>query len=95
MIKTLIMNWITFCGLVAAFCTTISFVPQAIKTIKTKDTSSISLVMYLLFTFGSLLWLVFGFMSHNVPVTAANGVTLVLASIILFYKVRHSTGART
>lgn len=94
-IKSLTVNYITVCGLVAAFCTTISFVPQAIKTIKTKDTSSISLVMYLLFTFGTLMWLIFGLMSHNVPVTAANGVTLVLASIILFYKVRHTSVART
>ncbi|HEY4149129.1 MAG TPA: SemiSWEET transporter [Chitinophagaceae bacterium] len=83
------MDWITVSGLIAAFCTTASFLPQAIKTIKTKDTSSISLAMYVLFTFGTLMWLIYGVLSNNFPVMLANGITLVLASIILFYKIRH------
>jgi MtN3 and saliva related transmembrane protein len=80
------MNWIFDSGIIAAFCTTISFVPQAIKTIKTKDTSSISLNMYLLFTFGTLMWLLYGIFSRNVPVWLANSVTLVLSSVILYFK---------
>ena len=47
-------------GYVAAFCTTVSFLPQAIKTIQTKDTSGISLYMYALFTVGTLFWLIYG-----------------------------------
>lgn len=87
------MDGITISGLVAAFCTTISFVPQAVKTIKTKDTSSISLTMYLLFTFGTLMWLVYGLLSGNLPVILANAITFLLASIILYFKIRyrHST----
>ena len=46
--------------------------------------------MYVLFTFGTLMWLVYGLASSNLPVTIANGITLVLASIILYYKLRHS-----
>lgn len=84
------MDWITVSGLVAAFCTTASFLPQAIKTIRTKDTTSISLAMYVLFTFGTLMWLIYGVLSNNFPVMLANGVTLVLASIILFYKIKHT-----
>ena len=83
------MNIITIIGLAAAFCTTLSFLPQAFKTIRTKDTSGISLSMYGLFTFGTLLWLVFGIVSSNIPVTAANSVTLLFASIILFYKIKY------
>jgi len=86
------MTIITMTGLAAAFCTTSSFLPQAIKTIRTKDTSSISLAMYVLFTFGTLMWLVYGLASSNLPVSIANGITLVLASIILFYKIRHTGG---
>lgn len=82
------MNWIFVSGLVAAFCTTLSFLPQAVKTIKTRDTSAISLNMYLLFTFGTLMWLVYGLFSHNVPVWLANSVTLVLSSVILYYKLK-------
>ncbi len=76
-------------GYVAAFCTTISLLPQALKLFKTKDTSAISLRMYSLFTFGVAAWLVFGIMQSNWPVILANGVTLVLASLILFYKIRY------
>ncbi len=83
------MNFITLIGLLAAFGTTISFVPQAIKTIRTKDTSGISLAMYLVFTAGTFFWLLYGLLSSNIPVSLANGVTLVFASIILFYKIRY------
>lgn len=83
------MTFITITGLAAAFCTTASFLPQAIKTIQTKDTSGISLSMYGLFTFGTLLWLLFGLFSSNIPVTAANFVTLIFATIILLYKIKY------
>jgi MtN3 and saliva related transmembrane protein len=76
-------------GLSAAFGTTVSFLPQAIKTIQTKDTSGISLYMYALFTLGTLLWLIYGLMSHSLPVTIANAVTFLFASVILGYKLRY------
>jgi len=79
----------TIIGLIAAFCTTLSFLPQALQTIKTKDTSGISLSMYSLFTFGTVLWFIFGIMSTNYPIMIANGITLVLALIILTYKIRY------
>jgi MtN3 and saliva related transmembrane protein len=82
--------YITIIGLVAAFCTTISFLPQAIKTIQTKNTSGISLSMYFLFAFGTLLWLVYGLLSLNIPIIIANAITLVFASIILVYKVKYN-----
>ena len=76
-------------GLSAAFGTTVSFLPQAIKTIQTKNTSGISLYMYALFTLGTLLWLIYGLMSHSLPVTIANAVTFVFASVILGYKLKY------
>jgi MtN3 and saliva related transmembrane protein len=83
------MNLNILIGLAAATGTTISFLPQAIKTIRTKDTSGISLSMYSLFALGTLLWLLYGLMTNNVPVYTANGITLVFASIILVYKIRY------
>jgi MtN3 and saliva related transmembrane protein len=47
-------------GYLAAFCTTCSFLPQALLTIRTKDTESLSFGMYSLFTLGVILWLVYG-----------------------------------
>lgn len=83
------MDWITVIGFAAAFCTTVSFLPQAVKTIRTKDTTGISLSMYLLFTTGTLLWLLFGIFSGNTPVMVANAITLAFAAIILYYKLKH------
>ena len=76
-------------GLLAAFSTTSSFLPQAIKTIRTKDTSGISLSMYAVFTTGTLLWLIYGCMLPSFPVALANAITFVLATIILVYKVKY------
>jgi len=83
------MNLVAIIGYLAAFGTTVSFLPQAIKTIHTKDTSGISLSMYSFFTAGTLLWLIYGIMSGSLPVAVANAITLVFATIILIYKVRY------
>lgn len=83
------MSFITIMGFAAAALTTSSFVPQAIKTIRTKDTRSISFFMYLLFSAGTLLWLLFGIFSDNLPIIIANAITLVFAVIILSYKIIH------
>jgi MtN3 and saliva related transmembrane protein len=83
------MDIITITGFAAAILTTGSFLPQAIKTIQTKDTSGISLFMYSLFALGTLLWLLFGLFSNNMPVLVANAVTLIFASIILVYKIKY------
>lgn len=80
------MNVITIIGLVVATFTTASFVPQAIETIKTKNTSGISLGMYSLFSFGTLLWFIYGIFEKDLPIMIANGITLVFACIILAYK---------
>jgi MtN3 and saliva related transmembrane protein len=83
------MTVIDIIGLLAAFSTTISFLPQAIKTIRTKNTSGISMSMYAVFTTGTLLWLIYGIMLPSFPVALANGVTFILASIILVYKLKY------
>lgn len=83
------MNPVTVLGLSAAFCTTASFLPQAIKTIQTKNTTGISLSMYSLFAFGTLLWFLYGLVSYNIPVLIANGITFIFAAIILVYKIKY------
>ena len=83
------LNFITIIGYLAAFGTTASFLPQAIKTIQTRDTSGISLPMYILFTVGTLLWLIYGIMSPSLPVAVANAITLIFATTILVYKIKY------
>jgi len=62
------MNWITVIGLLAATCTTVSFLPQVIKIVKTKKTSDISLLMYVVLTTGILLWVMYGLLIIDLPV---------------------------
>lgn len=76
-----------YLGLLAACLTTISFLPQVIMVMKTKDTKSISLKMYILFISGTILWFIYGLLIKNIPITLANFITGALAFIILYYKI--------
>jgi MtN3 and saliva related transmembrane protein len=83
------MTYIEIIGFIAAFSTTVSFLPQAVKTIRTKDTSGISLSMYVVFTVGTFLWLMYGILSPSAPVAAANAITFLFAATILGYKLKY------
>ena len=83
------MELMDITGLLAAFCTTISFLPQAIKTIRTRETRAISLSAYVVLNVGILLWLVYGLHKQDVPLVAANGITFLFTAVILFMKIRH------
>ena len=76
-------------GYVAAVLTTLAFVPQAIKTIRSRDTHSISLGMYVVFTIGLAFWLVYGIVLHSWPMILSNTLTLGLSSTILALKLRY------
>ncbi|MGF1645133.1 MAG: SemiSWEET transporter [Thiotrichales bacterium] len=80
---------ITSLGVAAAALTTLSFLPQVLQTLRTRDTRAISLSMYLLFTLGVFLWLLYGIVLTLWPVIIANGITLMLASVVLGLKLRH------
>lgn len=80
------MDFVTLLGLVAATLTTIAFLPQLIKTWKTRSTEDISAAMFISFCAGLFLWLIYGFLIRSLPVILANAITFVLASIILYFK---------
>lgn len=80
------LEWL---GYVAAILTTLAFVPQAAKTIRSKDTRGISLGMYLVFTVGVVFWLAYGIVLGSWPMILANTVTFALAATILALKLRH------
>ncbi len=73
-------------GLAAACLTTISFLPQVIQVIKTKDTSGISLIMYIFFVLGVLLWTIYGIYIRDLSIILANGITFFSAVVILYHK---------
>ncbi len=75
-------------GYVAAFLTTAAFFPQTWKVIRTRDTRSMSLAMYVLFTAGVSLWLAYGVFIWSLPMIVANTITLILSAIILTIKAK-------
>ena len=76
-------------GGAAATITTLCWVPQAVKVIRTRDTRSLSLIMYLMLAVGIGLWLVYGLAIHSMPLIGANTVTFVLVVIILGMKIKY------
>lgn len=75
-------------GYTAAFCTTVAFIPQVLQVIRTRDTQAISLSMYLIFAFGVAMWLAYGVVLNNLPMIIANIITLLLALVVVFFKLR-------
>jgi MtN3 and saliva related transmembrane protein len=83
-------SWIVnLIGSIAAICTTVSFVPQLIRVYRLKTAHDISLVMFLVFSLGVFLWLIYGIFIRSVPVMLANGATLVLSLAILALKIKY------
>ncbi len=76
----------TLIGFLAGALTTASFIPQVLKAWKTRDTRSLSWVMYILFSVGVALWLWYGFMLASIPIILFNAITLVLSLSILLLK---------
>lgn len=76
-------------GFAAAVLTTLCWLPQAARVIRTRDTHAISLWTQGMFATGILLWLVYGLALMSWPLIAANSLTLVLTCVILAMKLRH------
>jgi MtN3 and saliva related transmembrane protein len=76
-------------GNAAALCTTVSFLPQLLRVWRRKSAEDISLVMFLLFSFGVACWLIYGLGIGSAPIVAANAITLTLALAILALKLRY------
>ena len=73
-------------GSIAAILTTFAFLPQVFRVVKTKDTESIALGMYVMQVIGIALWLAHGIRIGDLPLVLANSVSFLLSGIILFYK---------
>ena len=75
-------------GIIAAFLTTIAFIPQVYKVIKSNRTDGLSKTTFSIFTIGVFLWLIYGFLKNSVSMIIGNGITLILALIILSYLIK-------
>ena len=83
------MRATTLLASVAAICTTVSFLPQVFKVHRTRHTKDLSLPMYVLFSFGVLLWACYGVVTQSWPMIIANIVTLLLSLYILTMKLKY------
>tara|TARA_B100000963_G_C22583779_1_gene652077 strand:- start:304 stop:558 length:255 start_codon:yes stop_codon:yes gene_type:complete len=75
-------------GIIAAFLTTIAFIPQVYKVVKSNRTDGLSKTTFSIFTIGVFLWLIYGFLKNSVSMIIGNGITLILALIILSYLIK-------
>jgi MtN3 and saliva related transmembrane protein len=83
------MDIIALTGYLAGTLTTISFVPQVLRTWKLRETKDFSLAMLLLFAAGMLLWTAYGIWITSVPIIAANVITFGLVLVLLGMKIRY------
>lgn len=79
---------VTALGYLAASLTTVSFFPQAYKTVRSGDTRALSLPMCLLLTCGIGTWLVYGLLTGDGPLIVANAITLLPTAVVLERKLR-------
>ena len=86
------ISFVTIIGVAAAFCTTVSYIPQLKKVWETRETKDISLKMFLILAAGIALWIVYGVLQGDAVIVLANAVSLLLLSGILFFKVRETFG---
>ena len=82
------MDSATLVGYFAGFFTTVAFVPQVLKTWKSKSASDLSLGMFSVFSLGVLCWLIYGILLAAVPMILWNTVTLILAVALLVMKLK-------
>jgi MtN3 and saliva related transmembrane protein len=83
------MQFLDLIGYAAALCTTSAYIPQVLRVWRTRSTHDISLKMFVVLVTGISLWLTYGILTSDWPLAAANSVTLMLASTILYFKIRH------
>ena len=77
-------------GYIAAILTTAAFLPQLIKTLKTKKAEDVSLVTLIMFIVGVLCWIIYGYKISSIPILLANLITLLLNLLILISKIYFS-----
>ncbi len=80
------LNYIEMIGFAAATLSTAAFIPQVIKTYRSKSAKDLSLGMFLIFTSGIILWLIYSLLINKYPMILANTITLLLSFTLLYFK---------
>jgi len=80
---------INLIGFLGGVLTSISVLPQLVKSLKTKKADDVSLVMFVLYDIGLLLWVIFGYFIWSAPVIIMNGVALVISVAMTYIKLKY------
>lgn len=83
------MNKVEYIGLIAGFLTTSAFVPQIIQIFKTKSTKDVSLLMYIIFTIGLFIWLVYGYLIDSYSIIIVNIITIIFSLTTIVMKLKY------
>ena len=83
------MDYIFIVGILAGTLTTIAFLPQVIQAYQSKHTKDLSLLMFVVFSTGLVLWIVYGIILKALPVILANSVTLLLCLYLIYLKLKY------
>lgn len=78
-------------GYIATFLINIAYVPQVVKTIKTKNVEGLSLMMFTILILAGILWIIYGVLLNSFPLIICNGVNVIQSCILLFYKIKYDT----
>lgn len=89
------MNEIQILGLIAACFTTFAFLPQALQTIRTRNTNGISLMMYSALIIGIMLWFIYGLLIRDWAIIFANGITFIFASTIWWIRLKNGSEVKS
>jgi MtN3 and saliva related transmembrane protein len=89
------MNTLDFLGMAAGCISSITFLPQVIKTWQTKSAADISLLMFTFATISVIMWLVYGIMLGNIPIIFTNAMVLLFSLIMLYFKFKFRKRAVT
>ncbi|WP_299553523.1 SemiSWEET transporter [Seonamhaeicola sp.] len=85
----MVIDYIEIIGLIAAVLTTSAFLPQVYKTWKTRDVSSFSLPMFLIFFIGIIFWLIYGILVKSIAMILANTITVISSFLLLYFKIKY------
>lgn len=75
-------------GAVAATLTTLAFIPQVVKVFRSRSARDISLPTFSALVVGTTLWLIYGILQGDVPLIAANAISLCLVSAVVWAKLK-------
>lgn len=83
------MDTLTLLGFAAATAVNIAFLPQFIKSWQTKKTDDISLPMYIIYTSGIFMWLIYGILSNQIAIIFSESIGILFVIPVLYLKIRY------